>query len=784
MKTKRLLSLILTLALGIGLLPAAAWALSADSSETIYLYVGQRLEYQRPEPFALDYAGLTAYFKSDAYSARAYSAEVFYGEKPDWFHIGVQPSRPGRFLYYGYTELGAGTEHNLNPCYTVKASDKGECTFYIRVTMALSGSKYRTVTHKVTLVVEDEPRVASERTVYLLPDKEPLDGRAVVKPGGLVRPTDLAFPLPDAAWKYTEPEDHAAGQAAYFSYDWTGTLPTRLAIGSRHVTGLPYYMPDWEENSGPYLYRYDDAWPTEEGEEYTVLFRIRPRGEGDYFTPFNYRVRFQVTPAGAPYDIWIDGVQLDRLNALDPTGDGAFCYDPDTQTLGILDSHESDYTDGAMIVSYVPELRIVVDGENVERTLQSPGSCLELHGHTTMEGAGSLRLVSEHGVGIEVRDGKRLTVDLEKMNVSGETGGILGGNGTLYIEKSLTAVSAGGAVTGFDYIWWDEVNAELTVPWNGYVDSGAIVDAEGHISSRVSVTWSQPYDIWIDGERITARNWLSHKNDILFYNAVSHILYIRGGSYTGTGYAPLVRSSIEGLRISVHGDTTLRMPDGAMYPIFELRGDTTINAMQGKTLTLECEEWVMGACIEVWDSTLTLLELDGLTLRHAGKNALQGGGSASLVVEGSVVTAECLSIDEYSGAIASFRSGIELHGSAVQEPVPWGLDADGSLTDGAGNLAKRVVFRRTPKLTILSCSTDKLRYQIDRLPADGETLLLVAAAYDAAGRLLETGSKPLTGDGGSVTDSIAVHGGAAAYRLFLLDSENRPVADFAEWRNA
>ena len=40
---------------------------SYDSSETIYLYVGQRLEYQRPEPFALNYAALTAWFKSDEY---------------------------------------------------------------------------------------------------------------------------------------------------------------------------------------------------------------------------------------------------------------------------------------------------------------------------------------------------------------------------------------------------------------------------------------------------------------------------------------------------------------------------------------------------------------------------------------------------------------------------------------------------------------------------------------------------------------------------------------------
>ena len=562
MKTKKLLTLLLALALLAGLLPMTASAdPSYDSRETICLYVGQKLEYQRPEPFALDYAGLTAYFKSDAYTARAYTAEVIFGaeEKPDWFCLGVQPSRPGRFLYYGYTEVGAGTEYNLNPYYTVKDTDRGTRTFYLRVTMAL-GSKTKTVVHKVTLLIEDQPRVARERTVYLLPDKEPVDGRAVVKPGGLVHPADLAFPLPAAAWKYTEPEGHAAGMAAYFTYDWTGELPTRLAIGSRHVSGLPYYMPDWEENSGPYLYRYDYAWPTREG-EYSVLFRIRPRGEGDYFAPFNYRVRFIVSPAGAPYDLWIDGVQLNRLNALDPTGDGAFCYDPDTQTLGIRGSHESSYA------------------------------------------------------------------------------------------------------------------------------------------------------------------------------------------------------------------------DGAMYPIFELSGDTEINAMTGKTMTLECTEWTMGGCIEVRDSTLTLRDLDSLTLRHRGSFApLQGGGeSACLVVESSVVTAECAGADPYSGAITGFRGGIELRGSAVKEPRPWGIDAEGSVTDGAGALAKTVSFIRAPKLTIRSVTGSALSWKIDNLPDGGEKLVLVAAAYDGNGKQLGITMTEKTAAGADLSGQLRVVPGGASYKLFLTDAEYRPL---------
>ena len=478
-------------------------------------------------------------------------------------------------------------------------------------------------------------------------------------------------------------------------------------------------MPDWEENSGPYLYRFDYAWPTEEG-EYTVLFRIRPRGEGDYFTPFNYRVRFLVSPAGAPYDLWIDGTRVDRMNAENPTGDGAFSYDPDTQTLGIKGSHESSYADGAMIASRIPDLTIVVDGENAEWKLTSPGTCLELHGHTTIEGEGKLRLIPESGAGIEVCDGKRLTVSNKLLNVSGETGALLGSGGALYIEKTLYAGSDAGAVTGFGSIWWDDVNSELTWPEGGYVKDGAIVNAEGKAAPTVNIVWSRPYDIWIDGVRITEKNWLDYSHDMLFYNRVSNILYISGDSYTGSGYAPIVRSTIDGLRISVHGDTTLTMPDGAMYPIFELSGDTEINAMQGKSLTLECPEWAMGGCIEVWNSTLTIQGIDSLTLRHAGRTALQGGGeNASLVVEGSTVAVENLSGDPYSGAITGFKGGLEFRWCAVEEPQPYGLDADGSLTDGVGQLAKRVVTRRTPKLTIRARSADTLTYQIDYLPDGG-----------------------------------------------------------------
>ena len=79
---KRALALALTLTLVLALLPVPASAEpSFDSSETICLYVGQKLEYQRPEPFALDYAALTAYFKSDEYCARAYATEVIFGEE-------------------------------------------------------------------------------------------------------------------------------------------------------------------------------------------------------------------------------------------------------------------------------------------------------------------------------------------------------------------------------------------------------------------------------------------------------------------------------------------------------------------------------------------------------------------------------------------------------------------------------------------------------------------------------------------------------------------------------
>ncbi len=687
MKTmKRALLLALTLITVSAVLSVTAWAEPGfDSSETICLYVGQKIEYQRPEPFALDYAGLTAYFKSDDYYARAYTAEVIFGaeDKPDWLCLGIQPSKPGRFLYYGYTEVGAGTEHNLNPYYTVKDTDLGTHIFWLRVTMAISGGKTKTVVHKVTLIVEKEPRVVSERTIYLLPDKEPLDGRAVIKPGSAAQPADLAFPLPAAAWKTVEPEDHAAGQAAFCTYDYSGELPTRLAIGSRHITGVPYYMPDWEDNSGPYLYRFDYAWPTAEG-EYTVLFRIRPRGEGNYFTPFNYRVRFIVSPAGAPYDLWIDGIQVDRLNAVNPTGDGAFCYDPDTKTLKILGSHESSYTDGAMIVSKIPELQIASGGKGSEYTLSSPTTCLELQEHTTLTGDGRLRLKTESGPAVKVVGGKRLTLQLGKLVAFGESGDILGSPGSaLYVERSLAA----GAVTGFDYIWWDETNAELIAPAGGHVQNGAFVNAEGEVATHTEIIWYQPYDIWIEGERITEKNWRDNaRKGWFFFNAVSSILYIRGGSYTGSGFEPIVRSSIEGLRISVHGDMTLTMPDGAMYPIFELSGDTEINAMEGKALTLECGKWSMGACIQVWNSTLTLSGLDGLTLRRAGGNALEGGGeNAGLVVEESVITVDCGSADPYIGGITGFRGGVTFRYCGVEEPEFWRFDeAEGSLTDGEG----------------------------------------------------------------------------------------------------
>ncbi len=93
------------------------------------------------------------------------------------------------------------------------------------------------------------------------------------------------------------------------------------------------------------------------------------------------------------------------------------------------------------------------------------------------------------------------------------------------------------------------------------------------------------------------------------------------------------------------------------------------------------------------------------------------------------------------------------------------------------------IVRRT-KLTILSQNAYNLRYQIDYMPDGGEQLRLVAASYDLEGRLLKLGFKDLTAAGGTEKDVISITGWAPKYRLFLLDSKNRPVAECALYPNS
>ena len=230
--------------------------------------------------------------------------------------------------------------------------------------------------------------------------------------------------------------------------------------------------------------------------------------------------------AGTEYDLKIAGVTVTETNKNDILGDGAFSYDPDTNTLTVKGDCNCESKGVTPIINNISGLTVYVANDVTLRSGKTgtdnaeEESGLLTYVPLTITGPGMLKLIANgdgiNGGGAWWRRGTRVTIDDGRVDVKAKCGMVYI-NG-LVLKSCYLHVSAGeeaGTVRCFNLSMTDCMRIK---PKNGSYNSmtGEILDEKGFIASEFTI--AKVYDISIAGTIVTREN----KDDILGNGAASY----------------------------------------------------------------------------------------------------------------------------------------------------------------------------------------------------------------------------------------------------------------------
>ncbi len=457
------------------------------------------------------------------------------------------------------------------------------------------------------------------------------------------------------------------------------------------------------------------------------------------------------------YDLYVAGTQVTSRNREDVLGDGAFSFDG-TNTLSVCGSYTASAS-GTLIENGIDGLIIRTSGNY---TLRSWGNVVETDRSLILEGSGRLNLVSDYGSGI-VCESSVLTIRNTVVTVQALSGkGITGtGSASVYarVKKSTVSIRSGeGAMDGF---WALSLhNCMVTNPLKGGVSTSGsrrcLVDGEGTLLDSAMITpYDTAYALVIDGVQVTERN----RGDVLKNGVFSfdgdRTLTI-AGSYESATEA-VVSSAVSGLVIRASQEAVLRTGD--QDGLF-LEGNAMLT---GEPLTVISGS-AMGYGIHLGEEAS--LTVSGMTLTAQGTlYGIRGAGEgASLAVRSSDVTA----VGSKKAAIQA-AGGLELVRCYIASPEGGFCGDSGLVTDALGETAKEVVIAAVGADSV-SVSGSVLSYSV-WLPGSGEAASLVAAWYDADGRMLGCAVQESARDG-LKAGTMEVGEEGAEYRLFVPDPDS------------
>jgi hypothetical protein len=363
------------------------------------------------------------------------------------------------------------------------------------------------------------------------------------------------------------------------------------------------------------------------------------------------------------YDLSICDTRVTSDNASDVLGDGVFSYDAENNVLTISGNHVEEEP------KYIIENSIDGLTINVATDAEMYGMFV-LFANTTLTGEGKLTLDASNNCGIYAYNAT-LTIEDMDLEISGGWG--IAGNpiDEHLIVRNSTIHATGwmGAICDLSSITLED--CFITLPEDGYIDGGNIMDSEGNVAKEVTIVPLISYGLYICNTQVTTINAADVLGDGVFsYDTDTQTLTI-SGNHIEDEAIEIVRNWMSGLTINV-------ATDAEMYGFFDLFGNTTLTG-EGK-LTINTA-YDCGIYLE--NATLTI---EDMNLDVSGGWGIAGDPeNEHLIIRNSNIHAKGL-----KGAICDFNS-ITLEGCSITQPEG-GYISDGAIMDSNGYEAEEVTI--------------------------------------------------------------------------------------------
>ena len=268
------------------------------------------------------------------------------------------------------------------------------------------------------------------------------------------------------------------------------------------------------------------------------------------------------------YELYVADVQVTNANKYDITGDGAFSYDPSTETLTVSGDFESP--NKSVIVNGIPGLTLYV-AKDVKLTCAAEKEpVIYMKESLTITGPGLLKLHGKKSSGIkcDYRSGKALILQDARVDIDSGYASIQW-CGSLDIYDSYLRLNnymrECGEVRKHD--------CEIIEPVGGTIDKPGSVYKPNGYSQAQYVIIEKAYPILIKGEYITKSN----KHDVLgngvfSYDPAANVLTVKGDYKTNKTI--INNTGADDLTVFVAKDSTLRCTSGD--PVIKTKRDMKI----------------------------------------------------------------------------------------------------------------------------------------------------------------------------------------------------------------
>ena len=348
------------------------------------------------------------------------------------------------------------------------------------------------------------------------------------------------------------------------------------------------------------------------------------------------------------YELYVAGVKVTSSNKADVLGDGAFSFDPDTNTLTVKGDCDTGTAETNAIKNYISGLTVYV-AKDVNFNIGNDNMVGIFLGESLkITGPGLLKVNSS----IKGRNTTQvLTIEDAMIETTGVT--YLGG---VRINKSF--IRAGSFTYCGDIYLGD---CTITEPAGAIIDHGFILGSD-HYHTANNVTIEKAYDFLVGGKYATIRN----KNDILnngvfSYNPDTNVLTVRGNYSCSKS---IIENYNDGLTVYVEKDSVLKCTSHAtVIDAYE----SLIKITGPGKLTLKGHKGITVTSYSNHPGTVMIdnavVEINGT--RHGIKSAY-GSDPGYLVVRNSYLRCTSDESSKTTGAISYIQVNID--GGTIVKP--------------------------------------------------------------------------------------------------------------------